>query len=75
MVKTRMVPKGKSIEIEIPSSFVGTNIEIQITSDSENGTLSRDSKIGWIKKFRGSISSEMADKMNIEIGRLRKEWD
>jgi len=74
MVKTRMIPMSKSVEIEIPLSYVGKNIEIQITSDSEKRLTGEDSKIGWIRRFKGSISSEFADKMNTEIRKLRNEW-
>jgi hypothetical protein len=73
MVKTRLIPDSRTFEIQIPESFIGTNVDIQITSDSEQNDLNQKPKTGWIKKFKGIIPPELADKMNFEINKLRNE--
>ncbi len=73
MVRTVITPNKESLELNIPKEYIGRQIEVliypvdQLIEQDEN-------KAANMQQFKGSISKELAEKINEEIDKSRKEW-
>ena len=73
MIKTFITPKEKKCLIEIPSNYIGKELEILIYAKDEL-TLERN-RTKSMSDFQGILSDETSNAMHQEVKELRNSWD
>jgi len=74
MVKTVVIPSNNTLILPIPNNYVGKEIEVFMYAKDElldGKTLEGDS----MKRFRGILSSDEADKLQEYVKKSREGWD
>ena len=72
MIKTIITPKEKKYLIEIPSNYIGKELEVLIYSKDEVSIEKKYKKT--MADFQGIISDKTAIAMHLELKESRNSW-
>jgi len=77
MVKTRMIPKTRTVTFEVPQSYVGHELEILAYSNSDlvESGIGEEPNGKKLLKYIGILSKERTEEMQEHVKQARSEWD
>lgn len=75
MVRTILTPVKKTIQLDIPESFVGKKIEIIAFEIDEANEKPAILEKGIMEQFWGFMSNETTADLQKKIIQSRREWD
>ena len=74
MIKTVVTPQNNNLQLSIPNSYIGKEIEVLLYSKEElSGT--NNTNIKNAARFKGLLTGEEADKFHTYLKRAHTEWD
>ncbi len=74
MIHTTLVPNSKQVQFEIPSEYIGKEIEI-IAFTKDEGILSKTKTYKKPSDYFGTVTVEEGQKMQDYLTQSRKEWE
>lgn len=74
MIRTIVTPETNGLHILIPDGYVGRKLEMLLYAMDEPMDVAPD-KVHMMSEFRGLLTAEEADKMQVFISKSRAEWD
>lgn len=74
MIKTVIIPKNNKLQVSIPDSYIGKEIEVLLYSKDEL-EQKKPENIKSISDLWGSISDETANYLHKELEESRKGWE
>ena len=80
MIKTIVIPQNNQLQLTIPNSYIGKEIEVFLYAKEEleeeiQKVEDKPVKINNAARFRGILTSEEADQLQEYVKKSREEWD
>lgn len=80
MIKTVVIPQNNQLQITIPNSYIGKEIEVFLYAKEElekeiEKVEDKPVKVNNAARFRGILTSEEADQLQEYVKKSREEWD
>lgn len=80
MIKTVVIPQNNQLQLTIPNSYIGKEIEVFLYAKEElveevEKVEDKPVKVNNMARFRGLLTPEEADKFHIYLKQARSEWD
>ena len=80
MIKTIVIPQNNQLQLTIPNSYIGKEIEVLLYAKEElekeiEKVEDKPVKINNAARFRGILTSEEADQLQEYVKKSREEWD
>ena len=80
MIKTVVIPQNNQLQLTIPNSYIGKEIEVFLYAKEElveevEKVEDKPVKVNNMARFRGLLTPEEADKFHIYHKQARSEWD
>ena len=72
MIKTSLIPNKNIVQLEIPNSYIGKQIEIILYASDEVAKQDKSS-ITPASKLKGLLNNEEADKFDTYLKQARSE--
>ncbi len=74
MIKTIVVPQNNYLQVAIPNSYIGKEIEVLLYSKEEL-MGEQTNKLGNASRFKGLLTEQEAEKYITYLNQARKEWE
>ena len=74
MIRTIVTPKNNKLQVSIPDSYIGKEIEVLLYSKDEL-ELKKPAPINSMSSFWGTISDETAKELHKEVEENRAGWE
>jgi len=74
MIKTILTPLNNPLHLSIPNSYIGKEIEVLLYAKDEL-TEEKAARRNNAARYKGLLTSEEADKYDMYLKQVRKEWD
>ena len=81
MIKTIVIPQNNQLQLTIPNSYIGKEIEVllyakeELEKETEKVEDKQPIKTNNVARFKGLLTSEEADEFHIYLKQARSEWD
>lgn len=81
MIKTIVIPQNNQLQLTIPNSYIGKEIEVllyakeELEKEIEKVEDKQPVKTNNAARFKGLLTSEEADEFHIYLKQARSEWD
>ena len=80
MIKTIVIPQNNQLQLTIPNSYIGKEIEVLLYAKEEleeeiEKIEDKPVKINNAARFKGLLTSKEADDFHIYLKQARSEWD
>ena len=73
MIKTILIPNKNIVQLEIPNSYIGKQIEVLLYATDEVAKQDKTTHT-LASKLKGLLSNEEADKFDTYLKQARSEW-
>lgn len=73
MIKTIITPLNNTVQLSIPSKYIGKEIEVLVYSKDE--LVEENTTKGNAARFKGLLTPEDANKYNQHLNQVRNEWN
>ena len=74
MIKTVVTPRNNNIQLSVPNSYIGKEIEVLLYARDEINE-EKPVKINNAARFKGLLTQEEAEKYHQYLKQARSEWD
>ena len=74
MIKTVVTPHNNNIQLAIPNSYIGKEIEVLLYARDELNE-GKETRINNSARFKGLLTKEEAEKYHQYLKQARSEWD
>lgn len=80
MIKTVVIPQNNQLQLTIPNSYIGKEIEIFLYAKEElieeiEKIEDKPAKVNNMARFRGILTIEEADELQEYVKKSREQWD
>jgi hypothetical protein len=73
MVKTRLIPTTRMVTFEVPESFVGKEVDINVSI--HQAPQDEANNLNWLLGLKESLTQDTFEKLKIHVEKSREEWD
>ena len=75
MTSYTVIPQNTRISVPVPSEYIGRQVLISISLETENQKRNSSNNLAKFSKFVGILSKERALEFEKHIEETRNEWD
>ena len=80
MIKTVVIPQNNQLQLTIPNSYIGKEIEVFLYAKDElvveiEKAEDKPVKVNNMARFRGILTAEEANQLQEYVKKSREEWD